>query len=99
MSTDNIYTVTMTDENNTKLRIISAKGKSPTLEEAQEFVGGYVIMAPIVNPPEKMQMQTQMLANEDGELLQLKRNSNASRVCGYSIYGDAILLKGDACWS
>ena len=96
MSTDNIFTITMTDENGTKLRIISAKGKSPTLGEAQEFIGGYVVMAPIVNPSEDLQMQ--LLVNEDGESLRLKRNSNASRVCGYSVYGNAMLLKGKACW-
>lgn len=95
-SDSTIYTVTFTDDNNTRLRIISEKDKSPTLKQAQDFIGGYITMAPVHNPIGSLKCQ--LLVNEEGEPLKLPLNTNATRIAGYSVYGDCILLKGKACW-
>jgi hypothetical protein len=68
--------------------------KAPTLQEAQEIVGGYVEM---VRSP--TQRDWQVLVNEEGLLLNLPFNSEATELCGTGIVGPAIVLKGDARWT
>jgi len=69
--------------------IIKTK-EQPSLEEAQEFVGGLV---ELVTTP-----QGQLLVNEEGLILGLPQNPTASKVAGVPICGNALLLSGDAKW-
>jgi hypothetical protein len=91
-----IFTVNLTCPNGTQTRVISEKSESPTLEEAQKFVGGYLTMAPIRNNPSKEPVQ--LLVDEDGLPKQLPFNPNASLTAGYDIFGNALILRGKACW-
>ena len=63
----------------------------PTLEEAQAMVGGWVVMA--LNTPDM-----QVLVDEDGLSKELEFNAQASQLCGQELFGNAIVLKGDAMW-
>lgn len=68
--------------------------KPPTLEEAQEIVGGYV---QVVRSPAHRDWQ--VLVNEEGLLLNLPFNSEATELCQTGIVGPAIVLKGAAKWT
>ena len=68
--------------------------KKPTLEEAQKIVGGLVEMVHSPTEPE-----WQILVNEEGLLLDLPYNQEATELCGTGIVGHAIILKGDAKWT
>tara|TARA_R110000751_G_scaffold300963_1_gene413054 strand:- start:36028 stop:36279 length:252 start_codon:yes stop_codon:yes gene_type:complete len=65
---------------------------SPTLEEAQEFVGGTVEMVYLPGG-------NQMLVNEEGLLRNLEINNMATRIAGKMIVGDVIILTGKAVWT
>jgi hypothetical protein len=67
--------------------------KAPTLQEAQEIVGGLVEM---VYSPEHPEWQ--VLVNEEGLLEGLPFNHEATQICGTGIVGPAIVLKGQARW-
>jgi len=64
----------------------------PTLAEAQEMIGGYVTF--IVNEPDK-----QVLVDEDGFAKELDKNHEATFVANTPVFGNAIVLKGDAMWA
>jgi len=64
-----------------------------TLEQAQDIVGGYV---QLYVPPQNSHLQ--VLVNEDGISLKLPINHKASRLCGCTIVGNAIVLSGEARW-
>jgi hypothetical protein len=66
----------------------------PTLEEAQEIVGGLVEMVHSPSEPD-----WQILVNEEGLLTGLPFNAEATELCGTGIVGPAIVLKGDAKWT
>ena len=66
----------------------------PSLEEAQKIVGGYVEM--VRSPTHR---DWQILVNEEGLLLDLPFNAEATDLCGTGIVGPAIVLKGDAKWT
>lgn len=69
------------------------RDERPTLEQAQAIVGGYVEMiVPAHNP------HIQLLVNEEGLLMRLPVNMQASRLAGRMIVGKAILLSGKARW-
>ena len=68
--------------------------QKPTLEEAQEIVGGYVEM---VHSPNNTDIQ--ILVNEEGLLTGLPFNKEATELCGTGIVGNAVILKGDAKWT
>jgi|TARA_R110000824_G_scaffold72141_2_gene184273 hypothetical protein len=68
--------------------------KAPSLERAQELVGGFVEM---VRSPTDQDIQ--VLVNEEGLLKGLPFNEEASKMCDTGIVGDAIILKGDARWT
>jgi hypothetical protein len=75
--------------------ITHIEDKKPTLEEAQELVGGYVTLI-------KLPDGTQMLVDEDGYLKEKKVNRDAS-VLGIAvgqpfIVGDVVILSGKARW-
>ena len=70
------------------------KEDSPSLEEAQKLVGGYV---------EKINLSIgvfngQMLVNEDGIHNELPVNDVASLIAGLKIFGNAIILTEKAKW-
>jgi hypothetical protein len=68
--------------------------EAPSLERAQELVGGLVEMVRSPTDPE-----IQILVNEEGLLRGLPFNEEASRLCDTGIVGDAIILKGEAKWT
>jgi len=62
----------------------------PTLEEAQNLVGGYI---------ELIQCKGfQILVDEDGRAKKLHINHNASAMAGKTLVGPALVLFGDAQW-
>ena len=63
--------------------------KKPTLETLQSDVGGYIELVELDNGD-------QLIVNEEGLLLSLPFNQNASALAGRRIVGNAVLLKGDA---
>jgi hypothetical protein len=70
------------------------KENSPSLEEAQNLVGGFVQM--VKSPINK---SWQILVNEEGLLLGLPMNDEATALVGTGIVGDAVVLKGKARWT
>lgn len=68
--------------------------RQPTLEEAQQIVGGLVEM---VRSPTKPDWQ--ILVNEEGLLEGLPFNEEATKLCGTGIVGPAVVLKGEAKWT
>tara|TARA_B100000214_G_C23954340_1_gene622021 strand:- start:1287 stop:1511 length:225 start_codon:yes stop_codon:yes gene_type:complete len=64
--------------------------RSPSLEEAQKAVGGFVEVLPV--------QDGQLLVNEEGLILSLPSNPSASQIAGQPIVGNALLLKGAARW-
>lgn len=68
--------------------------RQPTLEEAQNIVGGLV---ELVYSPK--QPDWQILVNEEGLFENLPFNPEATELCGTGIVGHAIVLKGDAKWT
>ena len=62
----------------------------PTLEEAQDFIGGYI---------ELIQCKGfQVLVDEDGRAKKLDINHSASAMAGKTLVGPALVLFGDAQW-
>ena len=70
---------------------IYAPKTRPTLAEAQEMIGGYVTF--IVNELDK-----QVLCDEDGFAKELDINHEATFVANTQVFGNAIVLRGDAMW-
>jgi hypothetical protein len=68
--------------------------RKPTLEEAQQIVGGLVEM---VRSPTKPDWQ--ILVNEEGLIEGLPFNEEATKLCGTGIVGPAVVLKGEAKWT
>lgn len=66
---------------------------SPTLEQAREFVGGYIELV-------HTQYGAQLIVDEEGGFKpDLEVNSVASFLYGGEIVGNAIILVGDAKWT
>lgn len=63
--------------------------KKLTLEEMQKFVGGLVELVYLGNGDH-------LIVNEEGILLGLPRNQEATEIAGQIILGNALILKGDA---
>ena len=66
------------------------KDKTPTLEECQKFVGGYI---QIVMSKDG---QKQIVVDEEGLLKHKPINEDASEESGTMIVGDAMILSGSA---
>ena len=62
----------------------------PTLEEAQDFIGGYIEMIQCKG--------FQILVDEDGRAKKLDINHSASAMAGKTLVGPALVLFGDAQW-
>ena len=67
------------------------KDKRPSLQEAQDIVGGNVEL--VIDDG-----SMQMLVNEEGLLKNLPLNKEASLMAGRPLVGPALVLKGDALW-
>jgi len=67
--------------------------RKPSLQEAQQLVGGLVQM---VHSPTHRDWQ--ILVNEEGLLEGLPFNDEATKLCGTGVVGDAVVLKGEARW-
>jgi len=67
--------------------------RRPSLQEAQELVGGFV---EVVHSPQHQDWQ--ILVNEEGLLEGLPFNQEATKICETRIVGPAIVLKGNARW-
>jgi hypothetical protein len=63
--------------------------KKLTLEEMQEFVGGLIELVYLKNGDH-------LIINEEGILLELSKNHEASEIAGQIILGNALILKGKA---
>lgn len=59
--------------------------EKPTLEQLQEAVGGLIQIVPL-------QDGRYMVVNEEGLILDLPYNKAASRVAGFPIVGDAVIV-------
>tara|TARA_R110002167_G_scaffold3476_1_gene16982 strand:- start:2348 stop:2581 length:234 start_codon:yes stop_codon:yes gene_type:complete len=75
------------------LKVFETLETKPTLKQAQEIVGGIVEMVHSPSDPD-----IQVLVNEEGLLLNLPWNKEATRYAETGIVGNAIVLKGDAKW-
>jgi len=75
----------------TRLSIRQGRNQAPTLEECQDFVGGYIEVVHLPNGD-------QLIVNEEGRMehLQLPHNPAASVLARRNIVGNALLLQGDA---
>jgi len=69
----------------------------PTLDAAQEFVGGLVEMVP--NQLRVDGEPIQILVNEEGLWKNLPVNPTASHMCANNIVGNAWVLVGKARWT
>lgn len=67
------------------------KAPSPTMEKCQELVGGSVEVY-------HLREGGQLIVCEDGRRLGFPINPIATNLLGTTIYGDAVVLKGDAQW-
>lgn len=77
-------------------KIISKKEESPSLEEAKKFLGGNIEFVEIMNPEAISEFQ--LLVNEEAEKLKLSVNEVATQAAGQLVYGNAIMLLGEALW-
>jgi hypothetical protein len=66
--------------------------KRPTLEEMQEKVGGLVELLTLMDG-------SHLLFCEDGLMLQMPLNTEASAVAQQPIVGNAVILRGEARWT
>lgn len=69
---------------------LSHADEKPTLEQAQEIVGGYVELV--------QHGDMQLLINEEGRIRELPLNQKASDMFGQPLYGPVLILEGDARW-
>tara|TARA_B100001093_G_scaffold498082_1_gene545750 strand:- start:835 stop:1071 length:237 start_codon:yes stop_codon:yes gene_type:complete len=72
-------------DNSIENKEISYYKTEPNIKTIQKIVGGYFTVIPLSN-------NKLMYVNEEGELRQLKVNIEASRLVGYSIYGNVIIV-------
>ena len=79
----------MNEDDTAELMVM--EDRQPTLEEAQSAVGGLAERVFLSNGDH-------LLVNEEGLLLGLPVNIEATLVAGMPIVGNALLLKGKARW-
>jgi len=80
----------------TILEIRTEKSKRPSLKEAQKFVDGLVQLVPLPNGD-------QLLCNEEGRLMDLPINAQATTeygkdICSGLLVGNVMILKDEARW-
>lgn len=64
----------------------------PSLEDVQAIIDGY---AEIIN---LLASGNQMLVNDNGKMLLLEFNAEASIIAGKDIVGNVVILQGKARW-
>lgn len=69
---------------------LSHASEKPTLETAQEIIGGYIEMIQVGD--------MQVLMDEEGLIKQLPINERASEMFGRPIYGPVLILENEARW-
>ncbi|MAD48690.1 MAG: hypothetical protein CMQ53_04970 [Gammaproteobacteria bacterium] len=74
------------DNKEKKEKIVYYFEKEPTLKKIQEIVNGYITIIYLSN-------NRTMYVNEDGILLKLPLNKEASKLAGFEVYGKAIVIK------
>jgi uncharacterized GH25 family protein len=57
----------------------------PNITIIQKIVGGYFTIIPLTN-------NKLMYVNEEGKLRQLQVNENATKMIGYKIYGNVLIV-------
>ena len=60
----------------------------PNIKIIQKIVGGYFTIIPLTN-------NKLMYVNEEGELRQLQVNENATKMIGYKIYGNVLIVSSE----
>lgn len=76
------------------ITILKTKAESPTLEAAQQIVGGYLELVKIPG-----RADIQIFVDEDGLMKKLPLNEEASALAGQPIVGPALVLEGEARWT
>ena len=74
----------MNNMNNMNAEIFYYKTE-PDIKNIQKIVGGYFTIIPLTN-------NKLMYVNEEGELKQLQVNENATKMVGYTIYGNVLIV-------
>ena len=57
----------------------------PDIKIIQKIVGGYFTIIPLID-------NKLMYVNEEGELINLPININATKIVGYNIYGNVLIV-------
>jgi len=89
---DAIEKIASDEEHSPKLVTYRKKEDSPTLEEAQKFIGGYIEIV-------HTKTGAQLIIDEIGGLKALPPNKIASQLYGGPIVGPAIVLIEGAKWT
>ena len=74
------------DTNKIKPEEISYYDNEPDIKIIQEIVGGYFTIIPLIG-------NKLMYVSEEGELIRLPINVNATKIVGYNIYGNVLIVK------
>tara|TARA_B110000908_G_C10247125_1_gene449512 strand:+ start:2360 stop:2581 length:222 start_codon:yes stop_codon:yes gene_type:complete len=69
----------------TEIKIVNYSIEEPKLETIQKIVGGYFTIIPL--PDGKM-----MYVNEEGALIHLNINKEASIITGFPVFGNVIIV-------
>jgi len=80
------------DDYEPKTVLFMEKGEAPSLEDAQEFVGGYIEIV-------RTRKGAQLIIDEVGRHKDLPVNELASMLYGAPIAGPAMILVGEAKWT
>ena len=70
----------------------------PSLNEAQDIVGGYVQMVHSPKLYDKGEEIKQILVNEEGLIYGFKGNTIASAMANMPLVGNALILEGEHMW-
>tara|TARA_B110000902_G_scaffold261418_1_gene336150 strand:- start:1309 stop:1530 length:222 start_codon:yes stop_codon:yes gene_type:complete len=69
----------------TEIKMVNYSIEEPTLETIQKIVGGYFTIIPLSDGKN-------MYVNEEGELAKLKVNKDASKIVGFPVFGNVIIV-------
>lgn len=75
----------------TEIEVTPKKGTHFSMEELQEYVGGYFELVPQSHLAKNYLPKTYLLVDEDGLMKQLPFNQKASKIAGRTIVGSALL--------
>tara|TARA_B100000795_G_C22544207_1_gene339985 strand:- start:228 stop:449 length:222 start_codon:yes stop_codon:yes gene_type:complete len=69
----------------TEIKMVNYSIEEPTLEIIQKIVNGYFTIIPLYDGKN-------MYVNEEGELRKLKINEDASKIVGFHVFGNVIIV-------